>query len=78
MVVRMSGIARLGQLPTYELPAAGGGRVRSWDYKSRRHLVLWLAGPAPDRRALAAVAAREPQVQPPVDGPGPYLLSWQA
>jgi peroxiredoxin len=59
----MSGVAGLGQLPAFELPAAGGGRVRSWDYKSRRHLVLWLAGPAPDRRALAEVAAREPEVQ---------------
>lgn len=29
-----------GQLPAFDLPAAGGGRVRSWDYKSRRHLVL--------------------------------------
>ena len=59
----MSGVAGLGQLPTFELPAAGGGQVRSWDYRSRRHLVLWLAGPTPDRRALAEVAAREPEVQ---------------
>jgi peroxiredoxin len=59
----MSGVAGLGQLPTFELPAAGGGQVRSWDYKSRRHLVLWLAGPAPDRRVLAEVAAREPEMQ---------------
>jgi peroxiredoxin len=57
------GVAGIGQVPAFELPAAGGGQVRSWEYKSRRHLVLWLAGAAPDRRALAEAAAREPQVQ---------------
>src|SRR5690348_15442182 len=53
------GLAGLGQLPAFDLPAADGGQVRSWDYKGRRHLVLWLAGAAPDRQALAAAATRE-------------------
>src|SRR5205823_6412343 len=54
----MSGVAGLGQLPAFELPAASGGRVRSWDYKSRRHLVLWLAGPR--RGALLAPVPQHP------------------
>lgn len=57
------GLAGLGQLPAFDLPAAGGGRVRSWDYKGRRHLVLWLTGDAPDRRALDAAARRESLMQ---------------
>lgn len=57
------GLAGLGQVPPFDLPAAGGGRVRSWDYKGRRHLVLWLAGDAPDRGALAAAARYEPALQ---------------
>lgn len=56
------GLAGLGQIPAFDLPAAGGGRVRSWDYKDRRHLVLWLAGDSPAQRALAAAAAREPEI----------------
>lgn len=56
------GLAGLGQIPAFDLPAADGGRVRSWDYKSRRHLVLWLAGAAPAQRALAAAAAYEPEI----------------
>lgn len=57
------GLAGLGQVPPFDLPAAGGGRVRSWDYKGRRHLVLWLAGAATDQRALATAARREPAIQ---------------
>jgi peroxiredoxin len=57
------GVAGLGQLPAFELSAAGGGRVRSWDFKSRRPLVLWLAGALADRRALTALAAREPELR---------------
>jgi peroxiredoxin len=57
------GVAGIGQLPAFELPAAGGGTVRSWDYKSRQHLVLWLAGATPDRCALVEAATREPEVQ---------------
>jgi peroxiredoxin len=57
------GVAGIGQLPAFELPAAGGGQVRSWDYKSRRHLVLWLAGATPDPRALTEAAAREREMQ---------------
>lgn len=57
------GVAGIGQLPAFDLPDAGGGRVRSWDYKSRRHLVLWLAGATPDQRALAAMATRKGEIQ---------------
>ena len=57
------GVAGIGQLPAFELPDAGGAQVRSWDYKSRRHLVLWLAGSAPEPRALAQAAARERELR---------------
>ncbi len=57
------GVAGIGQLPAFELPDARGGTVRSWDYKSRRHLVLWLAGATPDQSALAAMATREGAIQ---------------
>jgi peroxiredoxin len=58
---RSRGLAGLGQLPSFDLPAAAGGRVRAWDYKGRRHLVLFLAGVGPDRHALSAAGKREPE-----------------
>jgi peroxiredoxin len=57
------GVAGLGPLPAFELPAAGGDQVRSWDYRGRRHVVLWLAGACPDGHALMGAAAREAEVQ---------------
>jgi hypothetical protein len=57
------GVVGLRQLPAFELPAAGGGRVRSWDYRGRRHLVLWLVGDRPDRDGLARAAARESAIR---------------
>lgn len=58
-----AGLAGLGQLPIFELPAAGGGTLRSWSFRGRRALVLWLAGPEPERPALVAGAAIEPRVR---------------
>jgi hypothetical protein len=57
------GLVGLGQLPAFELPAAGGGRVRSWDYHGRRHLVVWLAGHRPARHQLAEAAGRASALQ---------------
>jgi peroxiredoxin len=57
------GVAGLGQLPAFELPAANGSRVRSWDFRGRVHLVLWLAGPSPAENALRRAAALEPDLQ---------------
>lgn len=56
------GVAGIGQLPSFTLPTAGGGQVRSWDFKSRTALVLWLAGASPSERAVRLVAAKEPDV----------------
>ncbi|MCC6174276.1 MAG: hypothetical protein IT305_03135 [Chloroflexi bacterium] len=57
------GLAGIGQMPAFDLPAAGGGHVHSWDYRSRRHLVLWLTGRQPDRDALAAAVGRTSALQ---------------
>ena len=50
------GLVGLGQLPAFDLPACGGGRIRSWDYRGRRHLVLWLAGSQPASDQLIGTA----------------------
>lgn len=70
------GLVGLGQLPGFDLPASGGSRVRSWDYRGRRHLVLWLAGsqPTPDQFAhpaewLAALHAEGAELLTVVLGP---------
>jgi hypothetical protein len=60
---RSGGVSGFGALPAFELPAVGGGSVRSWDYRGRRHLVIWLAGREPDRGALEHVAAREVEIR---------------
>ena len=57
------GVAGLGTLPSFALPKAGGGEVRSWDYKSRQPLVLWLTGPEVSRQALEEAVAHEPALQ---------------
>jgi hypothetical protein len=54
-----AGVAGLGQLPTFSLPAAGGGTVNTWDYRSRRNLVVWLAGDSPTAIALQEAVDRE-------------------
>jgi peroxiredoxin len=60
---RSGGVSGFGSVPAFELPAAGGGSVRSWDYRGRRHLVIWLAGRAPDRHAREQLAAREAEIR---------------
>lgn len=60
--VRSGGVAGIGQLPVFALPAAGGEEVRSWDFKGRRPLVVWLAGAAPPEQALTEAAARLPAI----------------
>ncbi len=57
------GVAGIGPLPAFELPAAGGGRVRSWDFKGRTALVVWLAGAGVSDAALGEVADREPEIR---------------
>ena len=57
------GLAGLGSLAAFELPAAGGGTVRSWDYRSREHLVVVLAGSAPDGAVIEEVARRHAEVR---------------
>lgn len=59
---RSRGLAGLGSLPAFELPAVDGGTVRSWDYRNREHLVLTLAGREPDLTLLEALARREGDV----------------
>jgi hypothetical protein len=49
----------LGQLPSFTLPT-GAGPVRTSDYRSRRHLVIWLAGADPSPDALKEAASHEP------------------
>ncbi len=58
-----AGLAGVGQLPAFVLPALGGGEVRSWDYKAGSALVIWLAGSALSEAAVARVAAREPDIR---------------
>ena len=60
---RSRGLAGLGTLPAFELPEVGGGTARSWDYRSRDHLVLALAGPEPGGPLIEALAARERDVR---------------
>ena len=55
---RSRGLAGLGALPAFELPGVDGGAVRSWDYRSREHLVVVLAGREPDLSALEEMARR--------------------
>jgi hypothetical protein len=58
------GIGGIGLLPAFTLPRAAGGCVRSWDYKGRTALVLWLlAGQQPSHAALAAVQAAYPRLR---------------
>lgn len=54
-----AGLAGLGALPGFEAPATSGGLVRSWDYRGRRHLVLWLADADPSCDAVTEAAAHE-------------------
>ena len=60
---RSRGLAGLGTLPAFELPEVDGGTARSWDYRSRDHLVLVLAGPEPGDPLVEALAARERDVR---------------
>ncbi len=57
------GVAGIAQLPAFELPAVGGGEVRSWDYKGRTALVVWLAGSVLLDSAVAQVATRDPEIR---------------
>ena len=57
------GLAGLGQLSSFDLEEVDGERVRSWDYRGRRHLVIWLAGPAPEASELAEAARQEPALR---------------
>jgi hypothetical protein len=57
------GVAGLGPLPAFELAAADGRRVRSWDFRNRSHLVVWLVGSSPDRDAVAQAGARQHDLQ---------------
>ena len=60
---RSRGLVGLGALPAFELPGVDGDPVRSWDYRSREHLVVALAGHDPDLSALEEVARRERDVR---------------
>ena len=60
---RSRGLAGLGSLASFELPAVDGGTVQSWGYRSREHLVLVLAGNEPDPEVVAALARRERDVR---------------
>ena len=60
---RSRGLAGLGSLPAFELPAVDGGVVRSWDYRCREHLVVVLAGDAPDGALLTELARRQREVR---------------
>ena len=60
---RSRGLAGLGSLTAFELPAIGGGTVRSWDYRSREHLVVVLTGTAPDLAVLEELARRQAEVR---------------
>ena len=57
------GLAGLGSLPAFELPAVDGGAVRSWDYRSREHVVVVLAGAEPDGALLSELGRRERDVR---------------
>ena len=54
-----AGVAGLGQLPTFSLPAGDGSTFHSWDYRSRRNLVVWLAGASPSTAAVQEAVGRE-------------------
>ena len=54
-----NGVAGLGQMPSFVLTAASGDEVRSSAFRSRRHLVLWLAGAGPGASALSRAAECE-------------------
>ncbi len=58
-----NGVAGLGQLPSFTLPAAGGGNISASDYRSRRHLVIGLVGAAPSHEVLQAAATREEAIR---------------
>lgn len=58
-----AGVAGLGQLPSFTLPSAAGGEVRSWSYRGRRNLVVWFAGASPDPVAVREAAERRSEVQ---------------
>ena len=60
---RSRGLAGLGSLPAFELPAVECGTVRSWDYRSREHLVVVLAGPEPDGALIELLSHRERDVR---------------
>ena len=60
---RSRGLAGLGSLPAFELPAVEGGTVRSWDYRSREHVVLVLAGSEPDPAMIEALGRQEREVR---------------
>src|SRR5687767_14235527 len=57
------GLAGLGSLAAFELPAVGGGTVRSWDYRSREHLVVVLTGGAPDGAVIEEMARRQAELR---------------
>ncbi|HET7767306.1 MAG TPA: hypothetical protein VFN74_00945 [Chloroflexota bacterium] len=63
IIGRSRGLAGLGSLPAFELPAVDGGAVRSWDYRSREHLVVVLAGTEPDGALLGELGRREREVR---------------
>jgi hypothetical protein len=65
------GIGGIRLLPLFTLPGAAGGCVRSWDYKGRTALVIWLLAEShPSDAALAACTA----AYPPLRGEAAELL----
>ncbi|MFN0073910.1 MAG: hypothetical protein ACKVVP_20715 [Chloroflexota bacterium] len=80
------GIAGIGQLPMLDLPAVSGDRLRSWDFRSRSHLVLLLLSGADSglqmlaaQRHLASIRAENAELvivsahapEPHLHGPVP-------
>ncbi|MBI2853786.1 MAG: hypothetical protein HYX87_02560 [Chloroflexi bacterium] len=39
---RLEALRQGSMLPSFDLPEADGGRVKAWDYRSRRNLVVLL------------------------------------
>ncbi len=58
-----NGVAGLGPLPSFQLPAAGGGRISAAGYRSRRHLVIGLVGAEPSQAVLQAAITRDGAIQ---------------
>ena len=58
------GIGGIGLLPSFSLLDADGHAVRSWDYKGRAALVVWLLGrDQPSRAALDACGMAYPRLR---------------